>query len=85
MAWACLLLVLGGCSEEGVREVPSDAGAGSVTLMREVDGVKVYRFYDGTQRVYFTTMGDAIWSENCGKNCSRNMRTGGIRQPGEQN
>ncbi len=85
MAWGCLLLALVACSEEGVRDVPSDVGTGSVTLLREVDGVKVYRFYDGTNRVYFTTLGETSWRESCGKNCTRDMRTGGAGQTGERN
>jgi hypothetical protein len=46
-------------------------------LLFEVDGCKVYRFYDGARPLYFTKCKDSTttssvgWIESCGKNCTR--------------
>jgi hypothetical protein len=44
-------------------------------IISEVDGCKVYRFYDGNYH-YVTRCGDKVttqknWSESCGKACTR--------------
>jgi hypothetical protein len=45
-----------------------------VELLFEVDGCKVYRFYDGGTPRYFTKCNDSSsssvgWTESCGKHC----------------
>ena len=46
-----------------------------VQLLFEVDGCKVYRFYDGGAARYFTNCRNGNssigWVESCGKNCIR--------------
>ena len=44
-------------------------------LISEIDGCKVYRFYDGNYH-YVTRCGDKVttqrnWSESCGKACTK--------------
>ena len=45
-----------------------------VQLLFEVDGCKVYRFYDGLNPRYFTKClngnSSVGWMESCGKNCT---------------
>ena len=45
-----------------------------VQLLFEVDGCKVYRFYDGLSPRYFTNCKNGNssvgWIESCGKNCT---------------
>jgi hypothetical protein len=44
-------------------------------VVQEIDGCKIYRFYDGNYH-YVTRCGDKVttqrnWSESCGKACTR--------------
>ena len=59
----------------------------SMQVIQEIDGCKVYRFYDSTYR-YVTRCGDKVttqknWSEDCGKACTR-RRTEDITTEGNQ-
>lgn len=52
--------------------------AAKVELLFEVDGCKVYRFFDGGIARYFTkcescNSSSVGWSESCGKNCVRTV------------
>ena len=56
-------------------------------VIQEIDGCKVYRFYDGNYH-YVTRCGDKVttqknWSEDCGKACTR-RRTEDITTEGNQ-
>ena len=51
------LLLISGCEDSGEPRPVHTAHKGenyNVRLLFEVDGVKVYRFYDGSGYVYFT-------------------------------
>ena len=46
-----------------------------IQIISEIDGCKVYRFYDGNYH-YVTRCGDKVttqknWNESCGKACTR--------------
>lgn len=73
-ALAALSVALAGC----VKEAESSAAAGRdyrIDRLFTRDGCTVYRFIDRDYR-YFTRCDGAAssgtsWSENCGKNCTR--------------
>jgi hypothetical protein len=59
----------------------------SMQVIQEMDGCKVYRFYDSTYH-YITRCGADVttqknWDENCGKACTRH-RTEDITTKGNQ-
>jgi hypothetical protein len=59
----------------------------AMQVIQEVDGCKVYRFYDGDYH-YITRCGDKVttqknWDEYCGKACRRH-RTEDITTEGNQ-
>ena len=59
----------------------------AMQVIQEMDGCKVYRFYDGNYH-YVTRCGANVvtrknWDENCGKACIRH-RTEDIRTEGNQ-
>ena len=59
----------------------------SMQVIQEMDGCKVYRFYDSNYH-YVTRCGDKVttqknWSEGCGKACTR-RRTEDITTEGNQ-
>lgn len=56
---ALLALTLTGCEQDSRGQVPATQQAKAevdyrITLLFEVDGIKVYKFYDNGQYVYFT-------------------------------
>ena len=71
LAWAMaygLWLGFGPSKEERER-------SHAMQVIQEVDGCKVYRFYDGDYH-YVTRCGEKVttqknWNENCGKACTR--------------
>ena len=59
----------------------------AMQLIQEIDGCKVYRFYDGNYH-YVTRCGANVitrknWDENCGKACTRH-KTEDITTEGNQ-
>jgi len=59
----------------------------AMQVIQEIDGCKVYRFYDGNYH-YVTRCGDKVttqknWDESCGKACTRH-RTEDITTEGNQ-
>ena len=59
----------------------------AMQVVQEIDGCKVYRFYDGNYH-YITRCGASVvtrknWDENCGKACTRH-RTEDITTEGNQ-
>jgi len=59
----------------------------AMQVIQEVDGCKVYRFYDGDYH-YMTRCGEEVttqknWNENCGKACTRH-KTEDITTEGNQ-
>ena len=59
----------------------------SMQVIQEIDGCKVYRFYDSTYH-YITRCGTKVttqrnWNEDCGKACTRH-RTEDITTEGNQ-
>jgi hypothetical protein len=70
------LLSLASCLAPAQRKVQGSNPKVQVELLFEVDGCKVYRFYDGSGRMprYFTkcdggSSSSVGWFESCGKNC----------------
>jgi hypothetical protein len=89
---ACLIATLTflvvGCLSPPQSSVPSSNPQVKVELLFEVDGCKVYRFYDGGQPRYFTKCANGTssvgWQQSCGKNCSfyaENVTTYGGKEP----
>jgi len=64
LAIICISAILCGCKGEGTQmPVNNSKGNYEVQLLFEVDGTKVYRFYDGGVAVYFTNCnGEARYS-----------------------
>ncbi len=59
-------LLFVGCYKE--PQSSESVGNGfSVEYLFEKDGIKVYRFYDGGRRHYFTSKGETISSQSYGK------------------
>lgn len=78
---AVLVLVVA-CSKDPIAVERTNNPNVNVSLMIEHDGVRVWRFEDGTRVVYFTTpTGDVTehHTESCGKNCSRRVETQTMR------
>ena len=83
LAWAMaygLWLGFGPSKEDSARDH-------AMQVVQEIDGCKVYRFYDGNYH-YVTRCGDKVttqknWNENCGKACTR-QRTEDITTEGNQ-
>jgi hypothetical protein len=62
------LLVLGGCGVDPVETKPSNNPSVSVDVLFQVDGCKVYRFWDhGEARYFANCRGSVSWSELQGK------------------
>lgn len=74
----CLILastiVVSSCRTPAQTTLKGSNPAIKVELLFEVDGCKVYRFYDGGAPRYFTKCKDGNssvgWMQSCGKNCS---------------
>lgn len=70
-------LLLTACTnrvQNRVKTSNSDIDAG---LLFELDGCKIYRFYDGGSRYFTNCKGSTSWVESCGKNCSKNVEVNG--------
>lgn len=70
------LLLISGCEDGGEPRPVHTAHKGEnydVLLLFEVDGVKVYRFYNGSGPVYFTNTNGITRTE-------RTVRTGKVTQ-----
>lgn len=68
------LLLFSGCEDSGEpRHVANKGENYDVRLLFEVDGVKVYRFYDGSGHVYFTNTNGITRTE-------RAIRAGNVTQ-----
>ena len=68
LGFVCLIEVFGPTEEQ-------QAQMHKTQIISEMDGCKVYRFYDGNYH-YVTRCGDKVttqknWSEYCGKACTR--------------
>lgn len=65
------VILFAGCAKEAKETVKADNANFSVELLFEVDGCKMYRFYDNGRYRYFSNCkGSTQWSESCGKNCT---------------
>lgn len=70
-----LLAACGKIESESTQKAGIDA---TVERLFTVDGCTVYRFIDSGNKRYFTNCkGSTQWSENCGKNCSRDVGISG--------
>lgn len=72
---SCLLMSsLNACMAPAQMNLQSSNPNIKVELLFEVDGCKVYRFYDRQQPRYFTKCQNGSssvgWLESCGKNCT---------------
>jgi len=83
IAWLVIILLymcFGPSKEDTARDH-------AMQVVQEIDGCKVYRFYDGNYH-YITRCGASVvtrknWDENCGKACTRH-RTEDITTEGNQ-
>jgi hypothetical protein len=55
------------CYGDGIEKLKTNNDDYSVTYLFEKDGIKVYRFYDGTQFHYFTSQGEIMTTQQSGK------------------
>ena len=54
------------CVGDGIEKSKTNNDDYEVTYLFEKDGVKMYRFYDGTQFHYFTSRGETITTQVSG-------------------
>lgn len=77
MKWIVLVLALAlaGCEvPPGVENKKTDNQHYNVTELFNIDGCRVYRFYDVGERKYFVNCGKTVGTSSrdfCGKNCYR--------------
>lgn len=73
LAIVLLALELSSCMAPAQMALQGSNPQIKVELLFEVDGCKVYRFYDGGAIRYFTKCennSSVGWLESCGKNCT---------------
>lgn len=61
VAFAAAALLSTSCYRQATSSEVKGRGEYQVDYLFEQDGVKVYRFYDSSGPVYFTTRGDTAW------------------------
>ncbi len=63
--WLFLALIcLTSCEKEGIRTSSTNNCHFQVSFLFEHEGIKVYRFYDGSRYHYFTSKGECIGSQS---------------------
>jgi hypothetical protein len=69
------LLLIAGCEKEPLSRAVSTNREIPVDRLFEIDGCRVYRFYDGRSRYFASCAGVTSGShtEPCGKNCLRTV------------
>lgn len=68
------LAALAACTKPAIRTEDGGAADRTVELMAVApDGTHLWRFDTGDRYVYFASSG-AGWTENCGKNCRRDVQ-----------
>lgn len=67
------LLLLASCVKKNtsLQTSNTDNPQIQVELLFTHDGCKVYRFYNIDYRYFTNCTGSTTWTENCGKNCTR--------------
>ena len=69
------LLLLAGCQTEEEREAEEQRWLHDVTLVRQIDGCNVYRFYD-RYTVYFSDCrGQTSYEQSGGKRAAQHRQT----------
>lgn len=63
-----VVLSLSSCAGDGLERTNTNNDEYQVTYLFEKDGVKVYRFSDGMEYHYFTTLGETISTVGTSKN-----------------
>jgi hypothetical protein len=56
-------ITLTSCLGDGIERTKTNNDEYKVTYLFEKDGVKVYRFHDGLETHYFTTMGETMTTQ----------------------
>lgn len=70
-----LSLVLISCSKDAEETIKTSNKEINVELLFEVDGCRVYRFFDSSYRYFSNCARNSMtqWDESCGKNCTRHI------------
>lgn len=55
-----LMVLLCACEKKGIKTERTNNDAFHVTLLFEHEGIKVFRFFDGSRFHYFTSKGECI-------------------------
>ena len=63
-----VVIGLSSCRGDGIESQKTNNDEFKVTYLFEKDGIKVYRFYDGLEYHYFTTLGETITTQGSSKN-----------------
>jgi len=58
------LITLNSCEKEGIRTSSTNNCHFQVSLLFEHEGIKVYRFYDGSRYHYFTSKGECMSTQS---------------------
>lgn len=64
----CSVFALLGCTKEAVSTNSTNNSEVKVELLFQHEGVKVYRFYDGGRRIYYTDARGKVEYNTGGKN-----------------
>jgi hypothetical protein len=63
-----IVVLFSSCMGDGIERTSTNNDEYKVTYLFEKDGVKVYRFHDGLETHYFTTLGETITTQGSSKN-----------------
>lgn len=61
------MIFLTSCLGEGIEREKTNNSEYDVTFLFEKDGIKVYRFFDGSHAHYFTSSGETMTTDLRGK------------------
>ena len=79
--WVLVMALLTvACDSTPQQEITSSNQEVSVAILTTFDGITLYRVMADGKRIYVAKQGvapvslEAIWSESCGKSCTREVR-----------
>ena len=58
----------------GMKEEKDRKSKGNPRVVTEIDGVKLYEYYNGQKTIYFTNKGESWWQEHYGKGQVRDVK-----------
>jgi hypothetical protein len=68
-----LMLILSSCAQEGISKRGTNNSNFDVAYLFEIDGIKVYRFYDEGRYHWFTSKSECISTVSKTRICGKNV------------